>query len=66
MGDPGKKKRIARPAAVSPLRYALALVSVGATLDSAHIFLSLPLPQRFTPCRVSFHLTLPTKVEALE
>ncbi len=56
MGDPGKRKWIARQAAVSTLRYALALVPAATTLDSANTFFNLL--QRFTPP--------PTKVEADE
>lgn len=48
MGDPGRKKWIARPGTRSALRYGLALISVAGALGLAYIFLSFHLPQPFT------------------
>ncbi len=53
MGDPGKAKWIARPAASAALRYGLALVSVAAAFGLAQTFLYLHLPQTFTAFALS-------------
>src|SRR3984893_7459322 len=53
MDDPGKAKRIARPAASVALRYGLALVSVAAAFSLAHASLYFHLPQPFTAFALS-------------
>ena len=53
MGDPGKAKWIARPAASVVLRYGLAFVSVGAAFGLSHTFLYFHLPQTFTALALS-------------
>jgi hypothetical protein len=66
MGHPPKRKWFARPPASGALHYGLALVSVAAALGLAHTFLSLYSRRPSTPRVASFHVTLPTKVEAHE
>src|ERR1700730_16437459 len=53
MDDPGKAKRMTRPAASVALRYGLALVSVAAAFSLAHASLYFHLPQPFTALSLS-------------
>ena len=53
MGDPGKAKWIAQPAASVALRYGLAVVSVAAIFGLAQTFIYLHLPMIFTAFALS-------------
>jgi PAS domain S-box-containing protein len=53
MGDPGKAKWIARPAASVALRYGLAVGSVAVAFCVAHIFMYFHLPQAFSALALS-------------
>jgi len=53
MGNPGKAKWLARPAASVALRYGLAVVSVAVAQGLAHVFLYFHLPQALTAFSLS-------------